>query len=88
MLSEPCFISKTWLKKITLCNDDGIFQVCLQRVTIIDLVPQEHKEAEQKDTKQRDCMKGQDSSFTTSFSCFGCAERLQIGVAVKLIKQI
>lgn len=66
-LNEPCFISKTWLKKITLCNDDGIFQVCLQRVIIINLVPQKHKEAEQKDTKQCDCMKGQDSSFTTFF---------------------
>jgi len=64
-LNEPCFISKTQLKKITLCNDDGIFQVCLQRVTVIDLVPQKHKEAEQKDTKQRDCTKGQHHSFTT-----------------------
>lgn len=86
---------KPRLQKITLCNDDGIFQVCLQRVTVINLVPQKHEEAEQKDTKQHVCTKEQDSSFTTSFLLsfklsFGCAKRIQIGVApaVKLIKQI
>lgn len=92
---SPASFPKPRLQRITLCNKDGIFQVCLQRVTIINLVPQEHEEAEQKDTKQHDCTKEQDSSFTTSFLLsfklsFGCAKRIQIGVApaVKLIKQI
>lgn len=70
--NEPHFISKTWLTKVTLCNDDGILQVCLQGVTIIDLVPQKHKEAEQRDTKQRDCTDGHKNAFTTFILFWRC----------------
>lgn len=72
VLNEPRFISKTGLAKITLCNDDGILQVRLQGVIIIDLVPQKHKEAEQRDTKQCDCTEGHKNAFTTFILFWWC----------------
>lgn len=86
VLNEPHFIYKTRLTKITLCNDDGILQVRLQGVTIIDLVPQKHKVAEQRDTEQCDCTEGHKNAFTIFILFWYKRLQVSVALAVKLIK--